>query len=99
MSPRVVDRRPAVVHFVDPEHLLVPAVAAELVIFAHDQRFHRLGRTYLGAQPAETAPRKVEVEIIEHLDLLSGLAVSAKCNKVVGTDLRALIADNARRRA
>src|SRR5205085_8578252 len=55
----------------------------------------RLGRADFRAQPAEAAARQVEVEVVEHLDLLSGLAMAAERDQIVGTRLRALIADDA----
>ena len=62
----------AVVHLVDAEDLRVAAVAAELVVLAHDERLDRLGRADFRAQAAEAAARQVEVEVVEDLDLLPG---------------------------
>src|SRR2546425_1052377 len=94
-SMRILFDRHSVVHLVDAHDLGVAAVAAQLVIFAHDERFDRLGGTHLGAQSAEAAAREVEVEIIENLDLLAGLAVTAEGDQVIRTGLRALVARNA----
>src|SRR5262245_46003143 len=91
--------RDAVIHLVDAEDLAVAVVRAELVVLAHDERLHRPRRADLGAEPAEAAAREVEVEVVEDLDLLSGLAVAAERDQVVGTGLRALIADDAGRGA
>src|SRR5262249_27367049 len=85
----------AVVHLVHPQDLRVAAIAAQFVILAHDQRLDRLGRTDLGAESAETAPRKVEVEIVEDFNLLSRLAMATERNQVVGARFRALVADDA----
>src|SRR5688572_27060036 len=46
----------AVVHLVNPQDLGVPAVAAELVILAHDEGLDRLGGAHFGTQTAEAAP-------------------------------------------
>src|SRR5437773_12524663 len=92
---RVLLDRDAVVHLIDPENLRFTAVAAELVVLAHDQGLDRLGGTDLGAEGAEAAAREVEIEVVEHLDLLTRLTVAAQGNKVVGTRLRALIAQDA----
>jgi len=45
--------RDAVVHVVDPHDLRLAAVAAQLVVLTHDERFHRLGRADLGTQATE----------------------------------------------
>src|SRR5580704_9062901 len=95
LSVRVLFDRHAVVHFVDAEDLRVAAVGAQLVVFAHDQRLDRLGGTHLGAQPAEAAAGEVEVEVIEHLDLLPRLTMAAERDQVVRARLRALVADDA----
>src|SRR5262245_423923 len=65
-----------VVHLVDAQDLRLPTVAAKLVILAHDERLDRLGGTHLRAQATEAAPGEVEIEIVENLDLLAGLAVA-----------------------
>src|SRR5256885_8917278 len=96
ISAGVLLDRDAVVHLVDAEDLGVAAVAAELVVLAHDQRLDRLGRAHFRAQTAEAAPRQIEVEVVENLDLLPGFAVPAERNQIVGARLRALIADDAR---
>src|SRR6478672_8877404 len=67
---RVVLDGDAVIHLIDAQDLRVAAVAAQLVVFAHDQGLDRLGRADLGAQSAEAAARQIEVEVVEHLDLL-----------------------------
>src|SRR4051812_29934535 len=95
ISARVLLDRHAVVHLVDAEDLRVAAVSAELVVLAHDQRLNRLGRAHFRAQPAETAARQVEIEVVEHLDLGARLAVSAERNQIVRARLRALVADDA----
>src|SRR6185503_4451114 len=66
-----------VVHLIDPQNLGIAAVAAQFVIFAHDQGLDGFGRAHLGTQTTEAAPGQVEIEIIENLDLLPGLAVPA----------------------
>src|ERR1051326_2484101 len=88
-----------VIHLIDAQDLRVPAVAAELVVLAHDQRLDRLGRANLRAQAAEAAARQVEIEVIEHFDLGAGLAMAPKRNQVVRARLRALVADDAGLRA
>src|SRR6266705_1686017 len=88
-----------VVHLVDAQNLLVPAVAAQLVILAHDQRLDRLCWTDLRAQPAETAPGQVEIEVVEDLDLQTRFAVPAERDQVVGTRLGTLVAHDAGLRA
>src|SRR5260221_14726474 len=93
--PRVVLGRPAVVHLVDAQHLRVAAVASELVPLAHDERFDGPRGTHLRAQTAKAAPREIEVEVVEDLDLLSGLPVATKRDQIVGAHLRALAADGA----
>src|SRR5262249_51453937 len=85
----------AVVHLVDPEDLRIAAVTAKLVVLAHDERLNRLGRADLRAEATETAAGEIEVEVIEHLDLLPGLAVAAERDEIIGTRLRALVADDA----
>ena len=85
----------AVVHLVDAEDLRFAAVAAELVVLAHDERLDRLGRADFRAQAAEAAARQVEVEVIEDLDLLPRLAVAAERDQIVRARLRALVADDA----
>src|SRR5262249_48874866 len=84
---------------VDAQDLRLAAVAAKLVILAHDERLDRPGRTHFRAQPAEAASGQIEIEIVEDLDLLPGLAMPAERDEIVGTHLRALIADDARRGA
>src|SRR5262245_45526 len=49
-SARVRLDRDAVVHLVDAQNLGVAAVAAELVVLAHDQRLDRLGGADLRAK-------------------------------------------------
>src|SRR3954468_21238763 len=66
VSARVLLDFDPVVHLIDAEDLGVAAVAPQLVVLAHDQRLDWLGRTHLGAQPAEAAARQVEIEVIEH---------------------------------
>src|SRR5262249_55923946 len=95
VSARVLFDGHAVVHLVDAKDLRIPAIAAEFVILAHDQRLDWLGGTDFGAQPAEAAPRQVEIEVVEHFDLLARLAVTAERNEVVGARFRALIAHDA----
>src|SRR5262249_21382805 len=51
------------------------------------------------AQSAEAAARQVEVKVIEHFDLGARFAMAAEVDQLVGTGLRALIADDARLRA
>src|SRR5512140_3216525 len=75
-SVRIPFDRHAVVHLVEAEDLLCPAVGPELVVLAHDQRLDRLGRAGLRAQPAEAAAREVEVEVVERLQLLARFAVA-----------------------
>src|SRR5207249_3965473 len=60
-----------------------------------DQRLDRFGRTDLGAQPAEAAAGQIKVKVIQDLDFLPGLAVSAERDQIVRAGLRALIADDA----
>src|SRR5437867_9798299 len=86
----------AVVHLIDPHDLSVAAVAAKFVILAHDQGLDWLGRTDFGAQAAEAAARQVEIEIVEHLDLLSRLAVTTERNEIVRAGLGALITNDTR---
>src|SRR4249920_2291480 len=81
-SAGVVLDRNAVVHLVDPENLGIPAVTAELVVLAHDERLDGLGRTHFRAQAAEAAPGQIEVEVVEDLDLLARFAVSAQRDQV-----------------
>src|SRR6476659_9474355 len=87
--------RHAVVHFIYAENLGFPAVAAKFVILAHDQRLDGLRGADFRTQPAETAAGQVEVEVIQNLDLLPWLAMAAQRDQIVGTRLRALIADDA----
>src|SRR5262249_52973471 len=96
---RVLLDRDAVVHLIDAENLRVAALASELVVLAHDERLDWLGRAHLRAEAAEAAAREVEVEVVENLDLLSRLAVAAERDQIVGTRLRALVADDAGLRA
>src|ERR1051325_4041305 len=49
ISGRVLLDRPPGIHLIDAQDLRVPAVAAELVVLAHDQPLDRLGRTDLRA--------------------------------------------------
>src|SRR5262245_53424230 len=94
-SAGVLLDRDAVVHLVHAQNLQVARVAPELVILAHDQRFDRLCRADFRAEAAEAAPRQVEVKVVQRFDLLARFAVAAERNQVVGTRLRALIADDA----
>src|SRR5262249_55755443 len=98
-SVRVLFDRDAVVHLVDAQNLRLAAVAAELVVLAHDERLDRLGRAHLGAQPAEAAARQIKVEVVEDFNLRARLAVSTECDQIVRTRLRALVADDAGLRA
>src|SRR5256885_10835499 len=95
ISAGVLLDRDAVVHLVDAHDLGVAAVAAELVVLAHDQRLDRLGRADLRAQAAEAAAGQVEIKVVEDLDLLARFAMPSECDQVVGTCLRALVADDA----
>src|SRR6185295_10331095 len=95
VSVRVLFDSNAVVHFVNPQNLCIPAVAPQLVILAHDERLDRLGGAHFGAQAAKTATRQVEVEVVENLDLLARLPVAAEGDQVVGARLGALVADDA----
>src|SRR4051812_30922074 len=70
VSVRVLFDFNPVVYLIDAQDLGVAAVAPQLVVLAHDQRLDRLGGAHLGAQPAEAAARKIEVEVVENLDLL-----------------------------
>src|SRR5436305_1173290 len=90
----LLDRDP-VVHLVHSQDLRVAAVGTEFVILAHDQRLDGFGRTHLGAQPAEAAPRQVEIEVIEDFYLLPRLAVAAEGDEIVRARLGALVADDA----
>src|SRR4029079_3855686 len=96
VSARVLLDRDPVIHLVDAHDLRIAAVGSELVVFAHDERLDRLGRTDLGAQPAEAAARQVEVKVVENFYLQTGLAVAAERNQIVRAGLRALVADDAR---
>src|SRR5262249_4423326 len=78
LSVRVLLDWHAVVHLIHAKNLRFAAVATQFVIFAHDERLDRFGRADLGAQPAEAAAREVEVEVVEHLDLLARLAMTAE---------------------
>src|SRR5262245_23047497 len=85
----------AVVHLIYAKNLGFPAVAAKFVILAHDQRLDGLRGADFCTQPAETAPGQIEVEIIQNFDFLPGLAVASEGDQVVGTCLRALVANDA----
>src|SRR5262249_16479648 len=85
----------AVIHLIDPEDLRLPAVAAKLVVLAHDQGLDRLGRANLQAESAKAAPREIEIEIVEDLDLGARLAVAAERDEIVGARLGALVANDA----
>src|SRR5581483_3077087 len=85
----------AVVHLVNAQDLGLAAIRTKLVILAHDEGLNRLGWAHFRAQSAEAAPGQVEIEVIEHFDLGSWLAVAAQGNQVVGARLRALITDDA----
>src|SRR5262249_57969744 len=50
---------------------------------------------YFRAQTAEAAPGEVEVEVIQDFYLRPGLPMPAERNEIVGTRLRALVADDA----
>src|SRR5439155_15900046 len=91
--------RDAVVHLVDAKDLSFAAVAAELVIFAHDQRLDRFGRADFRTQSTEAAAGEIEVEVVEHFDLDARLAVPPEGDQIVWTRLRALIAHDAGLRA
>src|ERR1700722_10536302 len=80
---RVLLDRHAVVHLVDPQDLRFTAVAAELVILAHDEGLDGLGRADLRTEAAETATRQIEVEVIQHLDLEARLAVPPERDQVI----------------
>ena len=84
-----------VVHLVDAQNLRVAAVAAQFVVLAHDEGLDRLGRADFAAQTTEAAARQVEIEVVQNLDLLSRLAVTAERDQIVGARLGALIADDA----
>src|SRR5881296_2488545 len=90
----LLDRHP-VVHLVYAKDLHFAAVATKFVILAHDERLDWLGRANFRAQAAKAAARQVEVEVVEDLDLLSGLSMSAERDEIVGAGLRALVADDA----
>src|ERR1700730_4085411 len=98
VSARVLLDRHPVVHLVDAHDLRIAAVGSELVVFAHDERFDRLGRANLGAQPAETAARQIEVKVVENFYLQTGLAMAAERNQIVRAGLGTLVADDARLR-
>src|SRR5580765_7750958 len=87
--------RHAVVHLIDAKDLRIPAVTAEFVILAHDERLDRFGRADLRAQAAEAAAGKIEVEVVEDLNLLPRLAVTAEGDQVIRARLGALVADDA----
>src|SRR5512147_3095649 len=94
-SAVVLLNRQAVVHLVHSQDLRLAAVAAELVVLAHDQRLHRLGGAHLRTEPAEAAPREVEIEVVQRLQLLSRFAMPPERDQVVGTRLGALVAHDA----
>src|SRR5665213_3939427 len=89
ISTRVLLDRHAVVHLVNAKNLRVAAVAAQFVVFAHDERLDGLGRAHFRAQPAEAAARQVEVEVVEDLDLGARLTMAAEGDEIVRAGLRA----------
>jgi hypothetical protein len=84
-----------VVHFIYAQNLGFPAVRTKFVIFAHDEGLDRLGGTDFGTEPAEAAPRQIEIKVVQNLDFLAGLAMAAERNQVVRAGLRTLIAHDA----
>ena len=84
-----------VVHVVHTQNLRLAIVAAELVVFTHDECLHRLGRTDLRTQTTETAAGEIEVEKVQDLDLVTGLSVATQEDQLVRTDLGALVAHDA----
>ena len=89
----------AVVHLVDPEDLRLTAVGTQFVILAHDERFDGFGGAHFRAEPAKAAAGQVEIEVIQNFDFLSGLAVAAQRNQIVGARLGALVTNDTGLRA
>jgi hypothetical protein len=78
-----IARWDAVVHLVDPEDLRVSAVGTQFVILAHDERLDGLWGT-LRSTVRKNCSGQVEIEVIQNFDFLSGLAVAAKRDQIIG---------------